>query len=139
MNVEIKNKVKNELLHRTTVTGSLKFKGATPSNDKLKEKLAALMNSNTSLIEVIKIATRYGFQEGVFEADIYDNLEEMAKIVKKGKKRKEAEAKLEEAKKKAEEEKAAAKAESEKPKEESKVEEAPAEKKTEEPEKKGEE
>ncbi len=121
VNIEITEKKENKLLGRVEVEGKLTFTGATPSNEVLKEKLAADLNKEKDLVVVKSIYSKYSHQEANFLVFIYDNKESMSKIEVSTKHLRKKE---EEAKKKAAE---AAKEESSK--EEENKEETPAEEK----------
>ena len=114
MKLEIKEKKENKLLGRTEVEGKITFEGAVPSNETVKDKLAAELNADKSLIVIKHIYPKFSSQEAVLLAFVYENAEGMDKT----------EMMTKHLKKKAEGEKKAA--------EEKPVEEAPAEEKKEE-------
>ena len=153
MEVTIKKKEDNKLLHRKEVEGEITFTAATPSNQELAEALAKDLKVNVNLVVMKNIYTEFSMRKAIFSAVAYESAEMKDKfemstkhLRKKAeeetkKKADEAAAKAEEEKKKAEEAKAAAeepKAEDkpkveDKPVEESTKEEAASEEKTEAP------
>ncbi len=129
MEMKINSTKENALLDRKEVTGTISFKGATPSNAELAKEVAKSVKADASLVVVKQIYTAFGETNATFKAHAYASKDIMATLEKKGKKALEKEAaaakKKEEAAKKAAEEKAAAK---EAPKAEEKKEEPKAEK-----------
>ena len=99
----------------------------TPSVNEVKDGLSKLLKADKELILIDHIYSDFGAGNSKIVAYVYDSKEVMDKIIKKGKKQKEAEAKAaEDAKKAAEEAKKAEeepKAAEEAPAEEPKVEE----------------
>lgn len=125
MELEIKERNENKLLGRLEIKGNVTFEGATPSNDVIKDVLAAELKADKGLIVVKYIHSQFSHREADFLACIYDSKEKMEKIEMSTKHLRK---KAEEEKKKAAEAAAAEKKAEEKP-----VEEAPKEEKTEEP------
>ena len=80
MKLEIKDKKENKLLGRLEVEGKLTFEGATPSNEVLRDKLAAELNADKSLIIVKHIYSKFSYQEADFLAYIYSSKEKMDKM-----------------------------------------------------------
>jgi ribosomal protein S24E len=118
---------KSKLLPRIDVVAeAIHVDKRTPSREEVKEELSKSLKKDKDLILVEHIYSEYGSGNSKIIAYAYDSKEDMERIIKKGKKQKEAEAKaVEEAKKKAEED-AKAKEEAAKA-EEAPVEEAPKE------------
>jgi ribosomal protein S24E len=79
MKLEIKDKKENKLLGRLEVEGRLVFEGATPSNESVKDKLAAELNADRSLIVIKHIHSKFSYQEAKLLVFIYDNKEQMDK------------------------------------------------------------
>ncbi len=79
MKLEIKDKKENKLLGRLEVEGKLVFEGATPSNEAVKDKLAAELNADKDLIVIKHIHSKFSHQEAELLAFVYDNEEKMDK------------------------------------------------------------
>lgn len=110
MQLTIQNKKENVLLKRKEVQGILNFKDTTPSNKEVTEVLAKELNSDSSLIVIKNIYTRFSKKEADFTAVIYLSAEAKAKTEKMTKHQKKL---LEEQKKREEEKKAAMKSKKE--------------------------
>ena len=126
MNLQITEKKDNKLLGRVEVTGVMTFEGsATPTNEVVRDTIAAEMKSDKELVIVKRIIGKFSYQEAEFLAYVYADEEKMGKmevVTKHLKKKAEADAKAVEEITKAEEKTTA---------EEKKEEAAPAEEKTE--------
>lgn len=145
MEITIKKKEDNKLLHRKEVEGEITFTAATPSNQELAEALAKELNVNVNLVVMKNIYTEFSVRKATFQAVAYESAEMKDKfemstkhLRKKAeedtkKKAEEAAAKAEEEKKKAEEAKAAEEAPAEEPAKEEEKAELAEEPKTEEP------
>ncbi|MFH1682619.1 MAG: hypothetical protein ABIA37_02370 [Candidatus Woesearchaeota archaeon] len=100
MKIEIREKRENKLLNRIEVEGKVFYEGVTPSNEVLKEALAAELKADKKLTVVKHIYPKFSHHEADFLTVAYqdktamDNVEVLTKHKKK---------KLEEEKKKAEE------------------------------------
>lgn len=77
----------------------------TPSMQDAKKAIADEFSVNESLVRIRNIKGRFGSREFIVVADIYDSVEEFARVVKKTKQEIDAEKKAEEERLKAEEEK----------------------------------
>ena len=88
MNLEITDKKENPLLSRTEVKGTIGFDKATPSNAEVKKAIAEKAKADESLIVVKNIYTDFGSTNANFNAYIYTNKDEMAKIEPKKKEKK---------------------------------------------------
>lgn len=123
MKLEIKEKKENSPAGRLEVEGKMTYEGATPSNEVLRDTLAAELNADKSLLVVKHIYSKYSHQEAEFLAFVYqsqemkDKFEVMTKHLKK--KAEEEKKKREEEKKKAAEEKKKAEEAAKEPAEES--------------------
>lgn len=133
MQLTIKNKTENALLHRQELNGEINFEGATPTNKEVVEDIAKQSSVNIELIVMKQIKTRFGHCQADFLAFVYDSKEARDKIEVTTKHMKKQ---LEEAKKKAEEtKKVEAKPVEDVAPVETKKEEAPTEEKAKEPQK----
>lgn len=148
MKLDIANKKENKALHRTEITGTITYDGATPARDKVRDAIASAMNAKAECIVSKGIITQYGGNTASFEAYVYEspdhlqNIETQKYVKQAAKKEPPKEEKTEEkpAEAKPEEKNEAEKKEA--PKEEQPAEEkkeAPAEEKKEEPAEKKEE
>ncbi|MCD4759673.1 hypothetical protein K8R33_02205 [archaeon] len=122
--MKIISKEKSKLLPRIDVVAMVThFDKRTPSGLEVKEELVKDLKVDKELILVKHIYSDFGTGRSKIIAHVYNNKEDMERIIKKGKKQKEAETKAaEEAKKKSEEKVAATKEEP------AKVEDVPKEK-----------
>tara|TARA_Y100000310_G_scaffold102154_1_gene100333 strand:+ start:1308 stop:1703 length:396 start_codon:yes stop_codon:yes gene_type:complete len=125
MNLEIKSKTENPLLHRIEVRAELNFTGSTPSKEAVKKQIAEKTASKPELTIIKEIKTAFGLEKANALAYVYKDEENMKKIEpKEGKKKKGDKPKTKEEKKP--EEKGDAKKEEapkkEEPKEEAKPE-----------------
>lgn len=111
--MKILKQEKSKLLPRTDIEAmETHIAKKTPSNNEIKESLSKTLNIDKELILIKHIYSLFGVGGSKIIAHVYDSKEDMERIIKKGKKQKEAE-------KKAAEE---AKLVEETPKEEEKVE-----------------
>ena len=75
MNITITKNHKNVLLNRSELVGTIVQDGqATPSNNDLVMELAK--GKDASLVVIKKIRTKYGSSKAVFNAVIYDSLQD---------------------------------------------------------------
>lgn len=138
MKIDIKDKKKNELLHRTEIHGHITFAKATPNRNEVRAEVAKQLSVDAGVVVMKGIIGSFGGGSAEFDAFAYDSADALNKIeTQKGQKQvaKKEEPKKEEkpteapaakpAEEKKEEAPAAEKAEK-KPAEEKK--EAPAEK-----------
>jgi len=104
--MKIVKKEKSKLLPRTDIVAeATHLDKRTPSVAEVTDELSKSLKVDKDLILVEHIYSEYGAGNSKIIAYAYDSKEDMERIIKKGKKQKEAEAKAaEEAKKKAEEE-----------------------------------
>lgn len=111
MEMKILNEQETPLLSRKRITAEITYEGATPSRIKIIAELVKQVKAESKLIELRHVYAKFGDTRSKVIAHVYDNEENMKKIVKLGKKalekiQKEVEAKakaVEDAKKKAEE------------------------------------
>jgi small subunit ribosomal protein S24e len=73
MDIEIINEKENLLLDRKEITFNISHADATPSRDSVKNTLVALLNSQSELVIVDKLATQYGTQNTVGYAKVYSD------------------------------------------------------------------
>jgi len=90
MDLEVKNKKENPQLQRQEVTGEIKFSGATPSNQQLKEELTKKLGVKAELVAIRHIYGEFGTGKATFEAVAYANKEQFDKIELKKKEKKAA-------------------------------------------------
>lgn len=116
---------KSKLLPRIDIIAEVShIDKRTPSTEEVRDELSKSLKVAKDLLLVKHIYSEFGSGNSKIIAYAYDSKEDMDRIIKKGKKQKEAEAKAaEEAKKKVEEEAKAKEEAAETPKEEEKVEE----------------
>ena len=69
--IEIKEKNENKLLGRLEVSGKLTFEGATPSNEVVRDMLAAELNADKELMVVKHIYSKFSYTEADFLVYIY--------------------------------------------------------------------
>ncbi|MDD2472764.1 MULTISPECIES: 30S ribosomal protein S24e [unclassified Methanoculleus] len=96
MDFEITRDQKNELLNRRELSFTLTFDGSTPSRKSIREKLAAMLNTDENLLVLDLERTRYGVMELCGRARIYDDEEsknstERAYLLKRGEPKPESE------------------------------------------------
>ena len=104
MNLEIKSKTENPLLHRIEVKAELNFTGSTPSKEDVKKQIAEKAASKPELTIVKKIETIFGLEKANVLAYVYKDKDNMKKIEpKEGKKKKGDKPKAKEEKKPKEE------------------------------------
>ena len=106
-NVNIINKKENPLFKRKEVEVGIYAK-VTPSNNEIEKLISEKFKVQEKSIKVKKISSKFGSNNFVVSANIYDSSEDKDKIEQKSKKEKKA---IEEARKKAEEEAVAKKTE----------------------------
>jgi ribosomal protein S24E len=123
VDIKVIEKKEEPLLSRTKIIAELFFKGATPSKQEFKKKLASTLKQDENLIVVNKIIQNFGSGRSESIAYIYQNKQDMDKIEPK---KKQKEPKKEESK---EEPKKEEKTEGKKPQEEVKKEEKAEDKK----------
>lgn len=100
MKIEIKEKKENQLLKRIRAEGIVYYEKETPSNESLKEALAAELKADKGLIVIKYIYPKFSHQQAEFKAVAYLNKEAMGLVEVPTKHQRK---KLEEEKKKAEE------------------------------------
>ncbi len=102
MEIKITNEKEDILLSRKEITAQISFKGATPSKEDIKKKLASAIKSNEKLTVIKNVFTSFGSETAKVIAYQYINEEDMRKIEPKEKKHKkeEKETKSEESSKK---------------------------------------
>ncbi|MDP7141294.1 MAG: hypothetical protein QF362_00940 [Candidatus Woesearchaeota archaeon] len=89
MNLEIKSKTENPLLHRIEVRAELNFTGSTPSKEAVKKQIAEKTASKPELTIIKEIKTAFGLEKASVLAYVYKDEENMKKIEpKEGKKKK---------------------------------------------------
>lgn len=104
--IQILEEKYSKLLGRKEIIGKINYELITPSNEDVKKSISDKLKSDLNLIRVLKIDNKVGYREATVTALIYDTVELLNSITKKGKKEIEKEKKSLEAKKKAEEKKA---------------------------------
>ncbi|MBW3003211.1 hypothetical protein KY337_01510 [Candidatus Woesearchaeota archaeon] len=92
MELTIKKKIETPLLSRTRVTAEASYTGPTPSEDSIKDSLAAKLGTDKKLISVRHIYTRFGKQFSKIIAHVYENKKDMDLYEVKSKKQRKAEA-----------------------------------------------
>jgi len=90
MDIEVKNKKENPQLQRQEITGEIKFSGATPSNQQLRDELAKKIGVQADLVAIRHIYGAFGTGKASFEAVAYATKEQFAKIEPKKKEKKAA-------------------------------------------------
>lgn len=75
MQLTIQTKTENPFLKRWEIQGTTSFEGTTPSNNDVAEKLAKQMGVELPVIVVRHLYTKFGHQEGTFEAVAYKSIE----------------------------------------------------------------
>lgn len=126
MQLVIKEKKDNKLLHRTELHGELGFDGPTPKRDDVRAEIAKQLKKPSEVIAVKHIYSQYGGNKATVEAYAYESREKLEEIEPAKLHKRVAEAKPEE-KKVTEEQAAAEKPEEKKEAAEEKAEEKPAE------------
>ncbi|MAG07854.1 hypothetical protein CMO89_00095 [Candidatus Woesearchaeota archaeon] len=106
MNVDIKDKKENQLLHRTEVRAELVYSGKTPSKEEVKKFISGKLSSDPELTVVKKVETVFGLEKANVLVYVYKGKEKLKKVEPKpGKKKKGEKPKAKEEKKKPEEKK----------------------------------
>ena len=77
MNLKIVSQEEQNLMNRIEVTADLTYEGATPSRVDIKKSLAAQLNTDPELVIVTKIATQYGFNKAIINANVYKKKEDV--------------------------------------------------------------
>tara|TARA_Y100000034_G_scaffold35372_2_gene43373 strand:- start:1615 stop:1980 length:366 start_codon:yes stop_codon:yes gene_type:complete len=99
-NFNIINKKENPLFKRKEVEAEIYAK-VTPSNNEVEKLISEKFKTQEQNIKIKKISSKFGSNNFIISANIYDSPEDKDKIEPKSEKEKKA---IEEAKKKAEEE-----------------------------------
>jgi len=83
LEINIIKDLDNPLLDRKEITFNISHTGATPSRDKIKNKLVAQLNSRHELVIVDNIRTEYGTQNTSGYAKIYSDVDRANEIENK--------------------------------------------------------
>jgi small subunit ribosomal protein S24e len=80
MKVEIKNKNENKLLHRTEMTGTIIYEGATPTRQQVRSELAKQLKVKEDVVVSKFIESNFGGNTANFEAFVYDTPEHLQEV-----------------------------------------------------------
>lgn len=80
MELEIKSKKETPLLSRTRVSGTISFKGATPSLLDVKQKMASVVKAKDNLVAIRHVYTKYGSETAKVIAHVYEKHDDLLKI-----------------------------------------------------------
>ncbi len=88
MQLNITSKEEKPLLSRTEIMADITFDSATPSKEKIKEKLATILKVDANLIVVKKVFNKFGEKRAGVSAFAYKNEKDMKTIEPKPKEKK---------------------------------------------------
>ncbi|MDV0446219.1 hypothetical protein MsAg5_00470 [Methanosarcinaceae archaeon Ag5] len=80
MEITIVKDYQNKLLNRRELDFTIKYEGPTPSRIDVRQKLAALLNTDLDLTMVQKMESVYGLQEVRGYAKVYESADRMKQI-----------------------------------------------------------
>ena len=83
MSIEIIKKNKETMMQRTYFEAKIIFEGKTPSRIDIKKELCNKLEAKDDYVVIKKITTDYGSARAIAQGYIYDNKENMAKLVPK--------------------------------------------------------
>ncbi len=77
------------LLNRTEVTYEIEHsRQPTPKKETIKKQIASELKTDEELINLSKVATKFGTSKTIVTAEIYKTKDDMQKLIKKNKKAK---------------------------------------------------
>ncbi len=83
MDITVTEDKNNALLNRREINFKVKYEGATPSRNDVRNKLLAMLDASLDLTIIQKLDNEYGMQELTGYAKIYEDAARMVQIERK--------------------------------------------------------
>ncbi|HJH31711.1 MAG TPA: 30S ribosomal protein S24e [Methanosarcinaceae archaeon] len=83
MDITVTEDKNNALLDRREINFTVKYEGATPSRNDVRNKLLAMLDAALDLTIIQKLDNEYGMQELTGYAKIYEDAARMAQVERK--------------------------------------------------------
>ena len=84
MEIELKKERETPLLSRKRYVFDIKFEGATPSREIIRDAVAKKVNADRDLTIIKHVYNKYGMENAKVFAHVYDKKEDMMRIEESG-------------------------------------------------------